>query len=103
MLKASQYFSENTNIKTTAIGETHQPKVCHKDSECLTGRISQHMKCNIFEIDKGEILMWKFSLYLLKIYLLHLAITPMKKALVVYHAKDYDHLALQRHELSLSL
>ena len=36
-------------------------------------------------------------------YLLHLAITPMKKALVVYHAKDYDHLALQRHELSLSL
>ena len=65
--------------------------------------ISQHMKCNIFEIDKGEILMWKFSSYLLKIYILHLAITPMKKALVVYHAKDYDHLALQRHELSLSL
>lgn len=31
------------------------------------------------------------------------SITPMKKALVVYHAKDYDHLALQRHELSLSL
>ena len=30
--------------------------------------ISQHMKCNVFEIDKGEILTWIFSLYLLKIF-----------------------------------
>lgn len=105
MLKASQYFSENTNIKTTAIGETHQPKVCLKDSVCLTGKMKYRNIWNVMSLKliKGRFWCGFFPYTFWKFIFLHLAITLMKKALVVYHAKDYDHLALQRHELSLSL